>query len=169
MHPKDRQKMCSSCDGRIPYDATVCPYCASEQTAAMRQHHQSIQESLTALYAPPYSGKSTPPGDKKEPLNPVKESMAEKRFHPSNSVLGVPTIPQNTIEEQAVDEGRSSFWPILLLSIGSNLLALGLLQLLFSDQGFLRLEWDSRYWFAYCLGAAPLIYFGFKKINTFKN
>lgn len=94
--------------------------------------------------------------------------MAEKRYNPSSIALGVPTIPQNSAEEQAVDEGRSSFWPILLLSIGSNLLTIGLLQLLFSDRGFLRLEWDSSYWFVYCLGALPLFYFGFKKANTLK-
>lgn len=184
MHPKDRQKMCTNCDGRIPFDAAVCPYCACEQATAVAPgssakelHHQSLQDSLTSIYAPPYAGKSaglmTSAGPKKEVPNfsnpePLKEPMAEKRFNNTSAALGIPTIPVESNEDQHVDEGRSSFWPILLLSIGGNLLTLGLLQLFFSDNGFLRLEWDSSYWFAYCLGALPLFFFGFKKANAMK-
>ncbi len=158
MHPKDRQKMCTNCDGRIPYDAQACPYCGAEQSSAKEQHHQSLQESLTSLYPPPYAEKNKP--------EPRKEPMAEKRFN--NSMLGTPTIPVDNHQEQQADEGKSSFWPILLLSIGANLLTIGLLQLFFSDNGFLRLEWSSGYWFVYCLAALPLFYLGFKKANTLK-
>ena len=185
MNPKDRQKMCTGCDGRIPFDAIICPYCAGEQvaapaTSAKELHHQSLQDSLTSLYTPPYAGK-IPGSEKKEftaggygpklPLNkpePQKEPMLEKRFNPASISLGAPTIPVDSTEDQHLDEGRSSFWPILLLSIGANLLTIGLLQLLFSDNGFLRLEWDSGYWFAYCLAALPLFFFGFKKANLLK-
>jgi hypothetical protein len=189
MHLKDRQKMCTGCDGRIPFDAMVCPYCAGEQviapaTSAKELHHQSLQDSLTSLYTPPYAGK-LPGGEKKEftanfgsglydPIlkpnkpEPQKEPMVEKRFNSSSISLGAPTIPVDSAEDQHLDEGRSSFWPVLLLSIGANLLTIGLLQLLFSDNGFLRLEWNSSYWFAYCLAALPLFFFGFKKANLLK-
>jgi hypothetical protein len=180
MHPKDRQKMCTSCDGRIPFDAEVCPYCAAEQrptvaplaSSAKEMHHQSLQDSLTSLYSPPYAAKSaTPSGEKKEFYNkpePLKEPMAEKRFNHASASLGVPTIPMDSAEEQHSDEGKSSFWPIFLLSIGANLLTVGLLQLFFSDNGFLRLEWNSSYWFVYCLAALPLFFLGFKKANLLK-
>lgn len=219
MHLKDRQKMCTSCDGRIPMESEVCPYCAADQTStsapastAKELHHQSLQDSLTAPYTPPYAGKSPnmmnpvsaqnlsygpisiksaeiPPIDQKKipdfervqpkiPVSrevpnisksePLKETMAEKRFNNSSAVLGVPTIPVDSSEEQHADEGRSSFWPILLLSVGANLLTVGLLQLFFSDNGFLRLEWDSSNWFVYCLAALPLFFFGFKKANSMK-
>ena len=185
MNPKDRQKMCTSCDGRIPYDNAICPYCASEQNSAVAPvnqvkelHHQSLQDSLTSLYSPPYSGKSaglmSPQAEKKDIPNinkfeSLKEPMAEKRFNNSSSVLGIPTIPVDASEEHHASEDKSSFWPILLLSIGANLLTLGLIQLFFSDNGFLRLEWNSSYWFAYCLAALPLFFFGFRKANTMKN
>jgi hypothetical protein len=45
---------------------------------------------------------------------------------------------------------------------------LGLLQLFFSDSGKLKLEWDSSYWFVYCLAAAPLVLLGFKKANQLR-
>lgn len=185
MHPKDRQKMCTNCDGRIPRDADVCPYCAAEQSQSVAAslstpselNHQSLQDSLTSLYSPPYSAKSSghiqpaPPFKEVPSLNkpePPKDSMAEKRFNNSSAALGVPTIPVDSAEEQATDGAKSSFWPILLLSIGANLLTLGLLQLFFSDNGFLHLEWDSSRWFLYCLAALPLFFFGFKKANAMK-
>jgi hypothetical protein len=180
MNPKDRQKMCSQCDGRIPYDADACPYCAAEQgalsqsgSAAKEAHHQSLQDSLTALYSPPYTAKNIF-NEKKEfaqipKPEPVKESMVEKRFNNPSTSLGIPTIPAENAEMQRSDEGKSSFWPIFFLSIAGNLLTIGLLQLFFSENGFLRLEWNSSYWFVYCLAALPLFFFGMKKVNTLRD
>jgi len=160
---KDRQKMCTHCDGRIPFDAEVCPYCTANVPAAASSakelHHQSLQNSLTSLYTPPYAKNKT---------EPLKEPMVEKRFNPAAPSLGAPTIPVEQSEESNAAQANSGFWPVLLLSIGANLLTLGLLQLFFSDQGFLRLEWDSSYWFVYCLAALPLFFFGFKKANLLK-
>lgn len=174
--------MCTSCDGRIPVDADVCPYCAAQQMGsppsagnAKELLHQSLQDSLTSLYTPPYAGKSTgfmSAGSVKtdiphasHPL-PPKGPMAEKRFSGSTAVLGVPSIATESSDNPHIDEARNSFWPILLLSIAANLLTVGLLQLLFSDGGFLRLEWDSSNWYIYCLAALPLFFLGFKKVNA---
>jgi hypothetical protein len=94
--------------------------------------------------------------------------MVEKRFNHTAPSLGAPTIPIDQEAEANAAQANNGFWPILLLSIGANLLTLGLLQLFFSDQGFLRLEWDSSYWFVYCLAALPLFFLGFKKANPLK-
>ncbi len=172
--------MCSHCDGRIPLEAPVCPYCAAEQvviptpegdTQFYRQ--QSLQDSLTAPYSPPYYSAKDPGymhADLKQgsPFMKQAESyrdiLAEKRFS-STHALGVPTIPPEMQQEQLVAEEKTSFWPILFLSIGANLLVLGVLQLFFSDHGLLRLEWDSSYWFVYCLIALPLLVFGYKRLS----
>jgi len=69
-------------------------------------------------------------------------------------------------EESSQEKTQSAFWPLLLLSLGGNLLLLGLLQLLFSDNGLLRLEWNSSYWFIYALAALPLLFVGYKKANV---
>ncbi len=174
--------MCTNCDGRIPYDIDVCPYCTSEQkgsfvpvSPAKELHHQSLQDSLTSLYSPPYKGANSSAFAEKKgipsthPFEPLKEPMAEKRFNHSHSPLGIPSIPTEVAEDQRATEDRSSFWPILMLSIGANLLTLGLIQLFFSDNGILRLEWNSSYWFVYCLAAVPLFFLGFRKVNTMKN
>lgn len=164
--------MCSNCDGRIPVEAENCPYCAVDlKEAAVKTSHQSIQDSLTALYTPPYAKNSSLPRQQQQTfsfqsLQTPKDPMVEKRFNSSSPSLGAPMIPTDTNADANAQESRNGFWPILFLSIAANLLMLGLLQLFFSDNGFLRLEWDSSYWYVYCLAALPLFYFGFKKINT---
>jgi hypothetical protein len=89
-----------------------------------------------------------------------REVSADKRF---TTTLGAPSLAIEQ-EETEVGEGeKSSFWALLLLSIAANLATIGLLQLFFSDNGFLRLEWDSSYWFVYLLIALPLFFLGLKK------
>jgi hypothetical protein len=159
---KERQKMCTTCDGRIPLDANLCPYCAAEQGTSNQTYlqHKSIQESLTSLYPPPYAAKNP------EPIKtPPQETMSEKRYQHA-SAASPAHIPLDNADEQRVSEEKSSFWPLFLLSIGANLLVLGLLQFFFSDNGYLTLQWDSSYWFIYCLAAFPLFYIGFKKIRS---
>ena len=183
MLPKDRQKMCTTCDGRIPLDANVCPYCAADVKSSLAPafggkelHHQSLQDSLTSLYTPPYAknpNSLSQSSEKKEVFHfnkaeSLKEPMIEKRFNHTSPSLGVPTLPVESDADSNEEQAKNGFWPLLLLSIGTNLLTLGLLQLFFSDNGFLRLEWDSRYWFVYCLAALPLFFFGFKKANLLK-
>ncbi|MBY0530311.1 MAG: hypothetical protein K2P51_09045 [Rhabdochlamydiaceae bacterium] len=180
MKQKERQKLCVNCDGRIPLEAIVCPYCAAEATPqasvqeAEYRKQQSFNDSLAALYPPPYAAKNTESSRKEEYKSaaPMKQAdpfkdVSEKRFS-SVSGLGIPSIPAHEQEEaHAVDE-KSSFWPLLFLSVGANLLMLGFLQLFFSDNGMLKLEWDSSYWYVYCLAAAPLVLLGYKKANLLK-
>jgi hypothetical protein len=145
MKPVDRQKMCPNCDGRIPYDATQCPYCftALQVDNSTPKSFNSPQETLSALYTPPYSSKST-----EEPKNPkmaAKEAAA-------------------TLEKEEVSETQE-FWPILMLIMGGNLLTLGLLQFFFSDHGRIQLDINGSYWFLIILASIPLLYFGIKKVT----
>jgi len=157
MKQNDRQKLCSSCEGRIPLDANLCPYCSAEQGSSAYLHHKSIQESLTSLYPPPYSAKK-----EQKPQEP----MAEKKFQTASPILTTPLSHTPVEAPTTQNEEKSSFWPLLFLSIGANLLVIGLLQLFFSDNGLLTLQWKSKHWFIYCLSALPLFYLGFKKVNA---
>ncbi len=176
MKPADKQKMCSNCDGRIPYDAQTCPYCAAEQADVEESNsfqaplfkNQTLQESLASLYTPPYGGRGPAAPEAEEKPAPKKKKEAfkevsqEKKSYTQPASFGGTSIPMNTMEEEE-ETGKSPLMPILALSVGANLLTLGLLQLLFSDGGFLRLEWNASYWFIYTLLSLPLFYFGYKK------
>ena len=74
-----------------------------------------------------------------------------------------PLMGATAPEEEAPQ--KSSFVPTAFLLGGVHFAVIGLMQLLFSKNGVLRLEWDANYWFFYFLASAPLFYFGMKKIK----
>ncbi|MEI8329400.1 MAG: hypothetical protein WCG14_05330 [Chlamydiia bacterium] len=170
----DRQKICSNCDGRVPLDSAQCLYCAARcSTPEQKGHHnpeldyRSIQDSLTSPYSPPYSTESSQPMKNDKEKNKPRPMIRESHDNQLHASLGKYHLSQGTpnieIDEKQIE--KSSFTPLLLLLLGGNLLIIGLLQFFFSEKGILRLEWDSTYWFIYCLIAFPIIYVGLKKAS----
>lgn len=164
MKSLEKQKMCPNCEGRIPLEVEICPYCAHELTvSAAKLHHplfqpQTLEDSLASLYKPPYQEKRSIPIE--EP--PMSKQSTPTQKNVEASLYGAP-IPEERMEQPV--EAKSSLMPTLLLLLGSQLLLLGLLLLVFSSNGVLRLEWDASNWFFYCLSALPLLYFGWKKLQ----
>lgn len=168
MKPSDRQKICSQCDGRVPIDATECFYCGMDLSKNMSNaaknatpSHASLEQSLQGLYSPSQSSRAkgqdaymrssyTPPSQKLEP------SKQPTFSHPHAPQVG---------QEEKKSTTPIDFWGILALCIGSNLLMLGLLQIILSENGMLRLEWSSSFWYLYCLLGAPAFFFGYKKLR----
>lgn len=119
MLPKDRQKMCTNCDGRIPWDAEMCPYCSANTKptiggagGAKDPYHQSLQDSLTSLYTPLYGKNSSflnQVGEKKEAPSSNKESMVEKKINYASSSLGAPMISGESAIDPSVDQGKAGF------------------------------------------------------------
>ncbi len=150
MKVKDRQKMCSNCDGRVAIDSLECPYCGTDFPEGTKQaaaqgplfKNQTLQDSLASLYTPPYS-------------------QPKKNVSPEPTLVQEPELPQ---EEETGSQEKGTFWALFALIVAGNLFTIGMLQFFFSDHGLLRLEWDSGYWFLYCLIALPLAYFGLKQI-----
>jgi hypothetical protein len=150
MKPTDRQKMCPNCDGRVPYDATQCPYCSTALapgggSSADQFKNQAVQDSL---YSPPYAA----------PRAPIFQAE-EKR-----NVEAAPAPAEVRTQESAPSD--SIFWPVLLFTLGGNLLTLGILQFFFSENGTVSLEVGAGYWFLLVLMALPLLYFGFKMTKS---
>ncbi|MFI5334714.1 MAG: hypothetical protein ACHQT8_06105 [Chlamydiales bacterium] len=171
MKPADRQKMCSNCDGRIAHEAMICPYCGSEQaepaekaTQAPLFTNQSLQDSLTSLYTPPYSQRA-PAYSVEEPVKKRAEPFKEVKqpFQTAHPTAATMALHAQAEEEESAATAKGALLPILLLCLGSNLFVLGILQFFFSSNGFLRLEWDASYWFVYCLLSLPLLYLGIKR------
>ncbi|MBM3207988.1 MAG: hypothetical protein FJZ57_05210 [Chlamydiae bacterium] len=177
MKPADRQKICTNCDGRIPVEAQECLYCGSKVVLSQEMaapspafDHQSIQDSLSSLYAPPYSNMSANDMKNDKDKNKPKPILRESQDNQLHAALGKfnhsQTTPVDPIQER--EPGKSSFMPLLMLLLGGNLLIIGLLQFFFSENGVLRLEWQSKYWFVYFLISVPVILLGYKKANDCK-
>ena len=140
MKPADRQKMCPNCDGRIPYEAAQCPYCFTEQQ--LDADTKNFIASSSDFSSDPLAA-----------LYPLPASANQKTSATVSS-------------EETTDTASIPFWPILMLSLGSNLLTVGILQFFFSDHGILRLEMNASYWFLMVLVGIPLIYFGLRNFSS---
>jgi len=152
MKPVDRQKVCTHCDGRIRVEAKECIYCGTEQikTSPSSFKQAPAAESLSPVYAPLYSAKSSS-------SIPIEEPQKKE------------TARTATNGDGKTSDVRSDFYLVLFLMSASTLLTLGLVQFFFSEGGELRLEWNSRYWFLYCLAAIPLFYLGWKRMGSLKD
>lgn len=179
MKPTEKEKLCFNCEGRIPRHADICPFCGTDQTINKVQNSfqaplfqtQSLKDSLTSLYTPPYQGKrpqftqpSLPVEEVSEPEPTPDHSMYRDVTH--KHPMKDPLIGA-TVENDTPSSSPSSLWPVIFLITGVNLLILGLMQVLFAKNGILHLEWDASYWFIYCLLSAVLLFLGIKKLRSF--
>jgi hypothetical protein len=144
MKPKKRQKLCCHCEGEVDLDVIVCPYCAAD-----------LREEKPEQLNPPY--------------NPSVRSLnAEKAASQSLYPSSIPeeAEPAAILEESAApDRSQNIIGPLLLLTLGAQLLILGLLMALFSHKGSLVLKWDARMWFFYIIASGPLLFFGYRSAS----
>jgi hypothetical protein len=168
MKTVDKEKMCGNCDGRIPLHAERCSYCGMEQTKNASRtpifQNQSLEDSLASLYTPPYQGKrpqftQVPQEEPLQQLEPMYKEVTE--IPKADPLIGA------TQNEEEV-ETKSSLWPTVFLLAGANFIFVGLMQLFFSKNGVLRLEWNAHYWFLYCILGVPCLYFGYKKFKDLR-
>lgn len=150
---KDREKICSHCEGRISIEADTCLYCGMPLLGEASPQPMSQQENNASLYPPPYSNRNT------AYVN-VDRDLAKKFAKKPQAASQVAAVAEKK------EEDASGFFPLFLSLLGSTLFVLGLMQGFFSEQGVLRLEWNCNYWFAFCLVSLPLLYLGFKKKNS---
>ena len=151
MKPVDRQKICPNCDGRVAYDATQCTYCFTalqvDSSAPKIFTPPTPQETFSTLYSPPYSSK------------PADETPS--KIMPKTTPIYAEKDGSAVIDRTEASETKS-FWPLLSLILGGNLLTLGILQFFFSDHGMIHLEINGSYWFLMLLASLPLFYLGLK-------
>jgi hypothetical protein len=153
MEQRTRTKLCPHCDGDVELDIVVCPYCGKDvneqklnpsiQKPVTAAGSLSPEETLSSLYPPPY-----------------KIKTYDQELHKEEE-------EEEVIPEQAkpLQEDKISLTPVVLFSIGLNLLFFGLFVFLFSSKGELFLKLNSNWWVAYVLFGCPLIYFGYRKLN----
>jgi len=174
---KEQEKLCPHCEGRISVTAEICPYCATEQSVSKEQtpfhsplfENQTLQDSLTSLYTPPYQGKRPQFGE----IPHEAEDPPASPYTSSPTYQDVTSAPPQedpligaTVE---LDEEtpRSTLSPMLSLLCGVYLFLIGFMQLCFAKEGVLHLEWNARFWFLFILFSAPLLYFGIKQLKNF--
>lgn len=185
MVAKEKEKLCIQCEGRIPLHTDICPYCASDQNSGRKSfhsplfQHQSLQESLTSLYTPPYQGKvpqfdTTAPGA--APRTHPEPAAQEPSFSYEKTAQYKDVTPlysqepsgsnETTEPEEPTETTKSSLWPSLCLTLGTFLFLMGFMQMAFGQNGILRMEWNAKYWFFYLFFSIPCFFAGVKQLKN---
>lgn len=157
MEKKDKKKLCTQCEGNIPYHLKHCPFCGFEQQVKnnlTEQANEDINSSLSSLYNPPY----------------LSQSIGEVRKE-SYLQSSISSLDQNNDKDSygSVENklAKKELIVILLLSIGGQFMMLGLMLLLFAVDGYVTLQWKSKYWYFYCLFSIPFLLLGLKSLKRF--
>ncbi len=186
MNQLSKTVACSNCQADVNSEATYCPFCAADLlTGSKREQEQAVQsdmfenqtlkDSLASLYKPPYSirnqqGVGVPDEREESPFIKAAPQKEDPLFQPYEATQPPPQPPEEIVQEEPPEEDkqRGLVSPLLLLLVGTQLALLGLLILLFSKDGLVTLEWQSKHWFIYCLISAPLVFLGVRQLKRFE-
>lgn len=179
MAEKKRMKLCSSCEGFVDIDVVACPYCGNdllkdanskkENPSPTTQHKKrlSVEETLSSLYPPPYKPKNIP---LVEP-----EHTLEKDISGTNSSFKLNLLEEdldNNKDNQPKSEEKpksalsvSRCLPVILFSLGVNILLLALYLLIFSTNGEIFIRWNGELWYVYLITGIPLTFIGYKMLS----
>ncbi len=149
MKTKKRQKLCFNCEGEIDLDVIVCPFCAAD----LREEKPELQK------------------ERADPTVSLKNLTTQQSLYPSH-YAETPKQEQQSQEEapkmaSVEEESKSIIGPTILMTLGAQLLFLGIFMLLFSRDGAIILKWDARLWFFYVLASIPFLIFGYRSIAKF--
>lgn len=150
MRTKDRQKICTHCEGRISVEADTCLYCGMPLVGGKPEEKpidimSTLQGGAPPLYPPLYASA------KKESSTEAQASILQE--------------DRSSVEQEDEKAGLVS---ILMALAGSTLFILGLMQGFFAEGDTLKLEWNCHYWFLYLVLAAPLLYLSIRNRSSNK-
>jgi hypothetical protein len=156
MNARPKKKLCWNCEGSVAVNVETCPYCgvsvaglsaeiAGKAPAAPYRLVSSVQES--SIPVPPYA-----------------QELPESGEEPDGTEDAEEQAPAESKVER--DDSKNVVLVLFLLLLGSVCFIFGFALLLFSNEGYLTLHWNANYWFLYLLLAFPLLYLGFRKLNT---
>lgn len=162
MSTKPKKKMCWNCEGRVTFQDENCPYCG----VYLSPLSEDKKEDKENLFAPPYRVEEVE--EEEEQAVPLAPYNA-----PQEVVAAV--IPQKSsqIEHQEDHSGpflstdiKAAVLPLIFLLGGSVCFLFGIALLLFAQHGTLTLQWSGDYWFLYFAAALPMLFFGWKYLQS---
>lgn len=145
-----KKKLCWNCEGNVARETDNCPYCGV--------YVHSAETEDDSGWNPDYR-----PSESEEIPSPLYRIP---RAHDSSSVENLEATPSDSSDPISffplLARLKEDLFPVLFLMTGSVFFLFGVILVLFSQNGTLTLQWQSRNGFYFLLLAFPLIGFGWR-------
>lgn len=140
-----KKKICWNCEGDVPRETVNCPYCA--------------------VYLHPEDD-DLPLEDDEEDLSPPYQinTPPEQNFNSSST-----TQNQQKPLTLAFSGWKGIIIPLVSLLFGTLFLLFAFLLFIFSQNGVLTLQWNSELWIIYSAIALPLLFIGWKTLQSIED
>jgi hypothetical protein len=146
--------ICEACEAEVGKEAAHCPFCGTDLSSSMTKKSKNGEEEKLAFhYKPPYSVRN------EEGIGVPERERFQERIEEE-----LPCQKANP-KERWKEKYYGHIAPLILLTVGGNLLTFAFLLRLFSVEDTLCLEWNSCYWMGYLFLSLPLLYIGGKLLN----
>lgn len=158
MNKKNDKRLCWNCDGDVSLHISRCPYCGVDLSQVPAGENASFNNLANpfqsapqnhSLHKPPYSSIFSQDFSVSE--DEWKKALEEEK-----------EIPQENKEENPARAGKREMIALLLLLPGLVFSLFGIALILFSHEGLLSLQWNQNLAYFYFVGAAPLLYLGWR-------
>ncbi len=141
-----QKKLCWQCDGNVSKDIDNCPYCG------VYLHETGLEDDSS--WNPSYSPSSLPSPEIPSPIYPLQiDEKTDLKKEGSEKSLGWLLLGKQL---------KQDLLPLLFLMAGSLFFLFGFVLLLFSQNGTLTLQWQSRDAFYFLFFSLPLMGLGWK-------
>ncbi len=158
MTKKNDKRLCWSCEGNVSHHLSQCPYCGVDLTKPREEN------SVFKGYASPFQ---TAPNQ--EIPQPPYARAQTKDFAVTKEEWDRalnPETPAPAPEEPKITaNSRREIFAFLLLLPGIVFFLFGLTLVFFSKGGVLTLQWNQSFAYFYFIGAAPLVYLGWRNLT----
>lgn len=155
MAQKNEKRLCWNCEANVSHHLAQCPFCGVDVTKPPARDENSIFKG--------YSSTSTP---KQEIPQPPYARVPTKDFVVTeedwNSAI---QAEKEAPKEETPPSAKRDMIALLLLLPGIVFFLFGLALILFSSNGVLTLRWNEHVAYFYFLGAAPLLYLGWRALR----
>lgn len=152
MNKPVKTKLCWNCEGNVSRSAENCPYCA----VYLSPDNDDLADEPAPVKAPYKADKAKLNKEvPKAPYGPLNPTEEEKELDVQEAALS-----------KSVTNFQTTFLPLIFLTTGLIFLFFAAMLLLFSENGKLTLQWDGDYWYAYGILALPLLFLGWKYLES---
>lgn len=158
MTKKNDKRLCWNCEGNVSQHIAQCPYCGVDVTQPVTHNENKGFKG----FASPFQ--SAPQQEIPQPpyARPQNKDMAVTDDE-WNSALNEKKAPPK--EEEAGSAGKRELVAFLLLLPGIVFFFFGVALAFFSSDGVLTLSWNQHFAYFYFVGAAPLLYLGYRALK----